>query len=68
MKKNKARSFIISIVMLMAGMTAGFIFLAIAYAGPGWKALIVLLAYLFVSFFVIRYSIRYVRYLKANAK
>ena len=48
--KNKARSFIISIVMLMAGMTAGFIFLAIAYAGPGWKALIVLLAYLFVSF------------------
>lgn len=64
MKDRKIRGFIISIVMLMAGMTIGFALLAIAYTGPGWKAFIVLAAYLIISCSVIVYSVRYVRYLK----
>ena len=64
MRNRKVIQFIISIMILMIGMTAGYILLALAYTGPGWKAFLVLIAYLMVSYFVIRYSIRYVRYLK----
>lgn len=64
MSKGSSRSFIISIVVLMVGMTVGFILLFFAYTGARWKAFVVFLIYFLISYCVIRFSIPYVRYLK----
>ena len=64
MRNKRARKFIISIVMLMTGMTAGFLLLGTVYTGPRWIAFIVFLVYLAVSATVIRFSRRYVRLLR----
>ncbi len=64
MRNKRARKFIISIVMLMTGMTAGFLLLGTVYTGPRWIAFIVFLVYLAVSAAVIRFSRRYVRLLR----
>ena len=59
-------SFIISIVMLMVGMTVGFILLGTVYPGPRWVMFVVFLAYLLVSYLVIKFSKRYIQWLKSN--
>ncbi len=60
---DRKRSFIFSIVLLVAGMTIGFLLLGIAYTGPAWVKLIVLVLYLFITAMVIRFSRRYIRQL-----
>ena len=59
-KKGKA-GFIVSIVMLLAGMTAGFLLLGIVYQGPVWVRAVVFIVYLFVAGMTIRVSRRYIR-------
>ena len=58
-KKGKA-GFIVSIVMLLAGMTAGFLLLGIVYQGPVWIRAVVFIVYLFVAGMTIRVSRRYI--------
>ena len=65
---NKRRSFIISIAMLLAGMTIGFLLLATVYDGPGWVKLAVFLAYLLISFLTVRFSKGYADWLKESDK
>ena len=60
------RSFIISIVMLIAGMSVGFLLLGTVYTGPRWIAFLVFLVYLFILFMVIRFSKRYSDELKKS--
>ena len=60
-RRKRIRSFIVSVSMLMIGMTIGFILLGTVYTGPRWIAFIVFLVYLAVSYAVIRLSWRYVR-------
>lgn len=62
--RKRIRSFVVSIAMLMAGMTLGFILLGTVYTGPRWIAFIVFLVYLAVSYAVIRLSVRYIRQLR----
>ena len=64
MRNKSVRGFIVSIVMLMTGMTAGFILLGTVYTGPRWIAFIVFLVYLVISYAVVRLSWRYVRDLR----
>ena len=59
-KKFKA-GLIISIVMLLVGMTAGFLLLGIVYQGPMWVRAAVFIVYLFVAGMTIRVSRRYIR-------
>ena len=60
------RSFIASVVMLMTGMTVGFLLLGTVYTGPRWVMLVVFALYLLVSCFVIKFSKRYAQWLKTN--
>ena len=60
------RSFIISIVMLIVGMSVGFLLLGTVYTGPRWIAFMVFLVYLFILFMVIRFSKRYSDELKKS--
>ncbi len=60
MKTNK-ESFIFSIVVLVAGMTAGFVLLSMIYTGPRWISFIVFLVYLFIMYFVVVTSKRYLK-------
>ena len=60
------RSFIASVVMLMTGMTVGFLLLGTVYTGPRWVMLVVFALYLLVSYFVIKLSKRYAQWLKTN--
>lgn len=64
MQNKRIRKFVISIVMLMAGMTAGFILLGTVYTGPRWIAFAVFVVYLVVSCAVVRLSWRYVSDMK----
>lgn len=57
--KGKA-GFIASIVMLIAGMTVGFILLGIVYDGPVWVRAIVFLVYLFITGMTIHFSKKYI--------
>ncbi len=60
------RSFIISVAMLMVGMTVGFLLLGTVYTGPRWIMFIVFLAYLLISYMVVKFSRRYSEWLKDN--
>ena len=64
MQNKRIRKFVISIVMLMAGMTAGFILLGTVYTSPRWIAFAVFVVYLVVSYAVVRLSWRYVSDMK----
>ena len=64
MQNKRIRKFVISIVMLMAGMTAGFILLGTVYTGPRWIVFAVFVVYLVVSYAVVRLSWRYVSDMK----
>ena len=68
MADRKKIHFIISIVMLMAGMTAGFLLLSVVYTGSQWVRLAVLAAYVFVSAMVIKFSKRYIKMLSERKK
>ena len=58
--KSKA-SFIIAIAVLIVGMTAGFILLSLVYSGPKWIAFAVFLIYLFILYFTVVFSKRYIK-------
>ncbi len=60
MKTNKG-SFIFSIIVLIAGMTAGFVLLAMIYTGPRWISFIVFLVYIFIMYFIVLTSKRYLK-------
>ncbi|MBO8435918.1 MAG: hypothetical protein IAA97_02955 [Spirochaetes bacterium] len=62
-EKGKA-SFIVSIVMLISGMTIGFLLLSIVYTGPVWVKVVVFVVYLFITAMTIRFSKRYLSTLK----
>ena len=62
-EKGKA-SFIVSIVMLISGMTIGFLLLSIVYTGPVWVKVVVFVVYLFITAMTIRFSKRYLNTLK----
>lgn len=59
--KNKRTGFILSIVLLVAGMTAGFILLSFVYDGPKWISFAVFIVYLFVVYFTVKASIGYLK-------
>ncbi len=62
---DKSRAgFIVSIVMLLVGMTTGFILLAIVYTGPVWVRAVVFLVYLFITGMTIHFSRKYADFLK----
>ena len=65
-EKSRYRRFVASIIMLMAGMTIGFLLLGTVYDGPVWVKAVVFVVYLAVSTLVIRYSRRYAEYLKTE--
>ena len=65
---NRRHRFIVSIVMLLLGMTIGFLLLGTVYDGPRWKAVAVFIAYLAITVPVVRFSARYVRSLKDEEK
>lgn len=60
-KKESNVGFIISIVVLIAGMSIGFILLSFVYTGPNWVKFIVFLVYITIVYFLIRFSIAFVR-------
>ena len=60
----KHRQFILSVVVLILGMTLGFFFLSLAYAGPRWVVFVGFLVYFLIAFLVIRFSWRFARELK----
>ena len=60
--------FIISIVMLITGMTIGFILLSLVYTGPVWVKLLVFILYLFVATMTIRFSARFVKAMKEDSQ
>lgn len=60
MKTGKS-SFIFSIVILIVGMTAGFVLLSLIYTGPKWISFVVFLVYLFIMYFIIVTSKRYLK-------
>lgn len=60
MKTNKG-SFIFSIIVLVVGMTAGFVLLAMIYTGPRWISFIVFLVYIFIMYFIVLTSKRYLK-------
>ena len=62
-EKSKAL-FILSIVILLVGMTVGFILLALVYSGPVWVRFIVFVIYLIIAGMTIRTSKKYIEYLK----
>ncbi len=59
--QSRKKSFIISIAMLILGMTIGFAFLAFAYTGPLWIEIAVGVICIAVLFFLARFSIRYLK-------
>lgn len=65
---DRRRRFIVSIVMLIAGMSVGFLLLGTVYDGPRWVALLVFIVYLAITTLVIRFSSRYARSLKEEEK
>lgn len=62
-EKGRA-GFILSIVMLLTGMTVGFILLSIVYTGPVWVKGVVFAAYLFIAGMTIHFSRIYADSLK----
>ncbi len=65
MAKEKSRAgFIVSIVMLLVGMTVGFILLGIVYTGPVWVKAVVFVLYLFVAGMTVRFSRKYIESLR----
>lgn len=65
---DRRRRFIVSIVMLIAGMSVGFLLLGTVYDGPRWVVLLVFIVYLVITTLVIRFSSRYARSLKEEEK
>lgn len=63
-EKKSRTSFIISIVILITGMTIGFLLLGIVYTGPVWVRVVVFLVYLFVVGMTVHFSRKYVNFLK----
>ena len=58
--KERKTSFLISISILLLGMTAGFILLSFIYTGPVWVRFCVFIVYLFIVSFTIKCSGKYV--------
>ncbi len=56
--------FIVSIIMLLSGMTVGFILLGVVYSGPVWVRAVVFIIYLFIAGMTIHFSRKYVESLK----
>ena len=65
---DRRRRFIVSIAMLITGMSVGFLLLGTVYDGPRWVAFLVFVAYLAITALVIRFSSRYARSLKNEEK
>ena len=59
--KNKKSGFILSIVLLIAGMTIGFALLSRVYDGPKWVSFLVFIVYLFILFFTVKASRGYLK-------
>ena len=55
-QKNGKVGFVISIVVLLLGMTIGFLLLGTVYTGPVWVKLLVFIIYLIIVFFLIHFS------------
>ena len=68
MADSRRLGFIISIAMLLIGMTIGFILLSLAYSGPVWVKAIVALVYFIIVILVIWGSKRYIALLKESEK
>ncbi len=60
-KTPSKTGFILSIVILVLGMTVGFILLSIAYQGANWIKFLVFIVYLLIVSFLIKFSIGFVR-------
>ncbi len=56
--------FILSIVILLVGMTVGFILLSLVYTGPVWVRALVFVIYLVIAGMTIKTARKYVEYLK----
>ena len=56
--------FILSIVILLVGMTVGFILLSLVYTGPVWVRALVFVIYLVIAGMTIKAARKYVEYLK----
>ena len=68
MKDKRIAHFILSIVMLIVGMTVGFVLLSLAYTGPRWVVFIFFLIFFLIAYLVIRFSSRFVRELRDGTK
>ena len=60
------KGFVISIIVLVVGMTIGFILLSLVYTGPNWVKFIVFIVYSMIVFFLIKFSISFAKSLHEN--
>ena len=63
MGKSRA-GFIFSIIILLVGLTVGFVLLGIVYTGPVWVRAVVFVVYLIIAGMTIRFSKKYIETLK----
>ena len=64
MASKSKEFFILSIVILLVGMTVGFILLSLVYTGPVWVRALVFVIYLVIAGMTIKTARKYVEYLK----
>ena len=64
MADSRRVKFVISIAMLITGMTIGFLLLALAYTGPVWVKAVVAVVYFVIVILVVKASKRYIEVLK----
>ncbi len=57
--EKRKRSFIAGVVILILGMTLGFVLLSLVYAGPVWVKGLVFILYLFIISFLVKTSSRF---------
>ena len=54
--KRSQKGFVASIVILIIGMTIGFLLLGSVYEGPTWVKALGFTIYLFIVFFLVKFS------------
>ena len=65
-RKQSSKGFVLSVIVLILGMSIGFFLLSLVYTGPNWVKFIVFIAYVFIVFFLIKFSIAFVKSLSNN--
>lgn len=60
-KEPSKKGFIVSIVVLLLGMSIGLFLLSLAYQGPSWVEFVVFIVYITIVYFLIRFSYQFAK-------